>query len=116
MRDFLVALDVPKCTDLEGVVVNGVGFIAVINVAEISVHQKSLLVVEPEDIVAIPGRVLSAEGSDDCTRGYEGIGKQALAMDGTLTDINSIIGHLTYSFVLTGVDCTVRVLDITGAG
>jgi hypothetical protein len=114
MRDFLVRLDVPQCADLKGVVVNGIRFVAVINITEITMHQKTLLAVEPEDIVAIPGRVLSGEGSDDFTCRYKGIGEQALAMDGAVIDINSIIGHLTSSFVLTDVDSTLRALDMSG--
>jgi hypothetical protein len=116
MRDFLVALNISQCTDLQGVVVNGIGFVAVIDVTELTVHQETLLAVQPEDIVTIPCRVYSRQGPDDFACRDKGIGKQALAMDGTVSNINSISGHLTFSFVLTGVDCTVRAMNVTDGG
>jgi predicted alpha/beta hydrolase family esterase len=114
MCDFLVRVDVPQCTDLKSVVVNGIGLVAVVDVTEITLHEETLLTVDPEYVITVPGRVLSAEGADDFACRYEGIGKQALAMDRAVSNINSIIGHLAFSFVLTGVDCTLRALDVTG--
>jgi hypothetical protein len=114
MRDFLMAVNISQCTDLQGVVINGIGFVAVIDVTEITVHQETLLIVQPEDIVAIPGRVFSGQGSDNFSCRYKGVGKQALAMDGTVSNINGITGHLYSSSLLTDADCTLRMLDVTG--
>ena len=91
VRDFLARVDIPQCSDLEVVVVDGVGFGAVINVTKFTVHLKTLLTVEPQDMFAVRGGVFSPEGTDYFAGGYQGSCEQPLAMDVAVTDKNSRI-------------------------
>lgn len=88
VRDFLTRVNIPYCTHFQVIEISGVGIVAVVDIAQLTLDVHSQVFVEPKYMVTIFHGVFTPDDTDDLTGGDELSGKQSLAMDGAFSHIN----------------------------